>query len=164
MRHQVGMTDEPIHLASIAWERGKRADFPGKYVREHLWHFAGGARLGASESPFLTPESYRDNAKLDPEKLYVATIASSHMLTWLEIAFAMEIDVASYLDSAHGIVDELKDGVYWVSEVILHPKITYGPRRSTTVAAEERLHDLAHEQCFIEQPTKTKVTVRAQPA
>jgi hypothetical protein len=34
--------------------------------------------------PFLAPEGYRDNAKLDPEKLYVATIASSHMLTWLE--------------------------------------------------------------------------------
>jgi organic hydroperoxide reductase OsmC/OhrA len=153
--------DESIHLASIAWERGKWADFPGKYAREHLWHFAGGAKLKASESPFQTPEGYRDNAKLDPEKLYVATIASSHMLTWLEIAFGMEIDVASYLDSAHGIMSELKDGVYWVSEVILHPKITYGPRRSATAAAEARLHEMAHEQCFIEQSIKTKVTVRA---
>jgi hypothetical protein len=60
--------------------------------------------------PFLTPEGYHDNAKLDPEKLYVATIASSHMLTWLEIAFGMEIDVASYLDSAHGTMNDLKDG------------------------------------------------------
>ena len=66
----------------------------------------------------LSREGHRDNAKLDPEKLYVATIASSHMLTWLEIAFGMEIDVASYLDSAHGIMSELKDGGYWVSEVI----------------------------------------------
>jgi organic hydroperoxide reductase OsmC/OhrA len=94
----------------------------------------------------------------------VATIASSHMLTWLEIAFDMEIDVASYLDSAHGIMSELKDGVYWVSEVILHPKIAYDPRRSATAAAEARLHEMAHEQCFIEQSIKTKVTVRAEPA
>jgi len=153
--------DEPIHLASIDWQRGKWVDFPGKYSREHLWHFAGGAKLKASESPFLTPEGYRDGAKLDPEKLYVATIASSHMLTWLEIAFEMQIDVASYLDAAHGIMRELKDGVYWVSEVILHPKITYGPRRTATPAAEARLHEMAHEQSFIEQSVKTKVTVHA---
>jgi hypothetical protein len=48
--------------------------------------------------------------------------------------------------------------------VILHPKITYGPRRSATAAAEERLHEMAHEQSFIEQSIKTKVTVHAEPA
>ena len=68
----------------------------------------------------------------------------------------MEIDVASYLDSAHGTMSELKDGVYWVSEVILHPKITYVPRRSATAAAEARLHEMAHDQCFIEQSIKTR--------
>jgi hypothetical protein len=26
----------------------------------------------------------------------------------------MDIDVASYLDSAHGTMSELKDGIYWV--------------------------------------------------
>jgi hypothetical protein len=51
--------EEPIHLASIAWERGKWADFPGKYAREHLWYFTGSAKLKASESPYLTPEGYR---------------------------------------------------------------------------------------------------------
>lgn len=103
---------DSVLLTSIAWERGKWADFPGKYPREHLWHFAGGAKFRASESPLLTPEGYRDNTKLDAEKLYVATIASSHMLTWLEIAFGMEIDVGSNLDSAHGIMSELMDGIY----------------------------------------------------
>jgi len=48
--------EDSVHLASIAWERGKWADFSGKYAPEHLWHFAGGAKLKASESPSLTPE------------------------------------------------------------------------------------------------------------
>jgi hypothetical protein len=34
-----------------------------------------------------------------------------------------------------------------VSEVILYPKITYGPRCGAA-AAEARLHELAYEQCF----------------
>jgi hypothetical protein len=81
-RYAVVMSGEDsVHLASIAWERGNRADFSGKYAREHMWYFAGSAKLRASDSPFLTPQGYRDRAKLDPEKLFVATIASSHMLT-----------------------------------------------------------------------------------
>jgi organic hydroperoxide reductase OsmC/OhrA len=58
-------------------------------------------------------------------------------------------------------MSELSEGVYWVSEVILHPKVTYGPRRTATVAAAARLHEMAHEQCFITLSIKTKVTVHA---
>lgn len=152
--------DESIHLASIAWQRGRWAAFPGKYSREHTWRFAGGALLKASDTPLLMPEGYQDRAKFDPQKLFVATVASSHMLTWLHLALEMGIDVASYSDSAFGTMSELSEGIYWVSEVILHPKVTYGPRRPATPEAEARLHEVAHEQCFITLSIKTKVTVR----
>jgi organic hydroperoxide reductase OsmC/OhrA len=87
--------DEPAadHLATIDWQRGAWTDRKGKYSREHIWHLSGGAKLKASDSPFMLPEGYRDNAKLDAEKLFVASVASSHMLTWLHIAFGMETDV-----------------------------------------------------------------------
>jgi organic hydroperoxide reductase OsmC/OhrA len=154
------MSDEDlIHLATIDWQRGKWAGFTGKYSREHTWHLSGGAKLKASDSPFMLPEGYRDNAKLDAEKLFVASVASSHMLTWLHIAFGMEIDVMGYVDEAHGNLTEIGDGIYWVSEIILHPKIKYGAKRTATPAAEARLHELAHEQCFIANSIKTKVTV-----
>lgn len=32
----------PVHLATIAWQRGKRVGAKGKYSREHLWHLVGG--------------------------------------------------------------------------------------------------------------------------
>jgi organic hydroperoxide reductase OsmC/OhrA len=151
--------DVSIHLASIAWQRGKWAEFAGKYSRGHLWRFAGGAKLKVSDSPAFLPEGYRDGARLDPENMFVATIASSHMLCWLQLAFDMEIDVMNYVDAAHGLLSELSEGVYWVSEVILHPKVTYGTRRTATPAAEARLHELAQEQSFIARSVKTKVTV-----
>ena len=72
------MSDEdPIHLATIDWQRGKWAGLTGKYSREHTWHLSGGAKLKASDSPFMLPEGYRDNAKLDAEKLFVASVAAS---------------------------------------------------------------------------------------
>jgi organic hydroperoxide reductase OsmC/OhrA len=159
------MSDEElVHLASIVWERGKWAGYVGKYSREHTWHLAGGAKLKASDSPFMLPEGYRDSARLDPEKLFVASVASSHMLYWLHIAFGMQIDVMGYVDEARGMLTQIGDGVYWVSEIILQPKITYGPKRTAAPAAEARLHELAQEQCFIANSIKTQVTVRRAEA
>jgi organic hydroperoxide reductase OsmC/OhrA len=148
------------HLASIDWQRGKWADAKGKYSREHTWWLAGGAKFKASDAYFLLPEGYRDGAKIDPEKMFVVTIASAHMLSWLHLAFGMGSEVLAYSDEAHGVMTELGEGGYWVSEIILHPRITYSQRSSATPAAEARLHELAHEQCFIANSIKTKVTVR----
>lgn len=71
---------QPVHLASVDWQRGKWADAKGTYSREHTWWLAGGAKLKASDAHFLLPEGYRDGAKVDPEKMFVATIASARML------------------------------------------------------------------------------------
>ncbi len=115
--------DEQVHLATIDWDRGEWLHVKGKYSREHTWHLLGGGKLKASDSPFFLPAGLRDKAKLNAENLFVASISSAHMLTWLHIAFAMGIEVKSYRDEARGVLSEIEEGVYWVSEVILHPKI-----------------------------------------
>jgi organic hydroperoxide reductase OsmC/OhrA len=52
-------------------------------------------------------------------------------------------------------------GVSWVSLVTLHPQIIYsGNNKLPMPADEERLHHMAHEQCFIANSIKTEVTVR----
>ncbi len=42
---------------------------------------------------------------------------------------------------------------------MLHPRITYSGERLPAPADEERLHHMAHEQCFIANSIKTEVTV-----
>lgn len=153
---------EPVsqHLATIDWGRGKWLHVRGKYSREHVWYLAGGATLRVSDTWLLLPEGYRDRAQLDPEQAFVATVASAHMLSWLHLAFGMGVEVASYHDEPHGIMSERSEGVHWVSEVILHPRIVYDEHSRATAEAEARLHELAHEQCFIANSIKTKVTVQ----
>lgn len=153
--------DEQVHLATIEWDRGEWLHAKGKYSREHTWHLSGGGKLKASDSPFFLPAGYRDKTKLNAENLFVASISSAHMLTWLHIAFAMGIEVKTYRDEAHGVLSEIEEGVYWVSEVILHPRIVYDERSSATPAAEARIHELAQEQSFLARSIKTEVTVRS---
>lgn len=156
------MTAEQLPQATLDWSRGKWSSIPGKYSREHTCVLDGGVKLRVSDSGFVLPESYRDGARVDPQKMFVATIASAHMLSWLHIAFGYGIDVQSYSDAAVGVMSELSPGVPWISEVILHPRITCHERSSATAAAQARIHELAHEQCFIANSIKTKVTVRAE--
>jgi organic hydroperoxide reductase OsmC/OhrA len=150
--------DESVHLVTIDWTRGKWSGTRGKYSREHQWHFA--SRLSLKVSDALAPAGYREAARLDPLKSYVATIASAHMLAWLHAAFSHEVEVEKYLDAAEGVVSVLPEGRCWVSEVILQPLITFNSNQHVADSAIKHFHELAQRDCFIAQSIKTKVTIR----
>ncbi len=90
----------------------------------------------------------------------MAAISSCHMLTYLYLAYRDGFQVDSYEDEAVGAMTKGENGVPWVSSVTLHPKIIYSGEKVPAKADEERLHHLAHEQCFIANSVKTQVTVR----
>jgi organic hydroperoxide reductase OsmC/OhrA len=151
--------DERIHLVTIDWKRGTWSGTRGRYSREHLWHFAG--RLSLKVSDALAPAAYRDAARLDPLKSFVATISSAHMLACLHAAFSHDAEVESYLDTAEGVVSGLPEGRCWVSEVILKPRMTFSAQQDVTATTVAHFHELAQRDCFIAQSIKTKVTVRS---
>jgi hypothetical protein len=66
----------------------------------------------------------------------MASVASSHTQYWIHIALWMELDVMGYADEARGTQTQIGDGVYWVSGIIVQPKITYGPKRTAAPARE----------------------------
>ena len=81
------------------------------------------------------------------------------MLTFLWLASKAGFVVDRYEDAAIGVMTKNEQGVPWVSQVTLHPKIVYGVVRSPTTDEIERLHHKAHEQCFIANSVKTHVAV-----
>ena len=133
---------------------------PAKYSRQHLWVLAG-AKLKASDSGALLPAAYRDKVAINPHNMFVATISSAHMLTWLHIAFGMDIEVVSYVDRAFGVLREVEGGDCWLSEVILHPMIKFDAKQQVSSEAIAHIHELAQQHCFIARSIKTKVTVRS---
>jgi hypothetical protein len=48
---------------------------------------------------------------------------------------------------------------YWISEVILHPKVKFDPSLEVSTTALAHLHAQAQEHCFIGRSIKSKVTV-----
>lgn len=152
------------HKATINWIRTSPDFLRGNYSREHTWSFDGGATVPASPSPSVVPAPYSNAANVDPEEAFVAAISSCHMLTYLYLACQQGFQVDSYQDEAVGVMTRNERGVPWVSSVTLRPQIAYSGDKLPAPADEDRLHHLAHEQCFISNSIKTDVRVGgAQP-
>ena len=81
------------------------------------------------------------------------------MLTYLYVASKAGFQIESYTDESIGILKKNENGVPWVSQVTLHPQISYVGEKRPTPEEEAQLHHLAHEQCFIAASIKTEVTV-----
>lgn len=150
------------HKAIISWKCAGADFLQGRYSREHTWTFDGGLTVPASPSPSVVPMPYSNPAHIDPEEAFVAAISSCHMLTFLYLASKEGFAVSSYSDAAIGIMTKNERRVPWVSLVTLHPKIVYRGEKWPTKADVERLHHMAHKQCFIANSVKTEVVVKAE--
>ena len=147
------------HTATIAWKRTGPDFVKGKYSREHVWTFDGGASVPASPSPSVVPAPWSNAAQVDPEEAFVASIASCHMLTFLWVASREGFQADSYEDNAVGVMTKNDRGVPWVSKVTLRPRIAWSGEKQPASADLDRLHHLAHEQCFIANSVKTGIVV-----
>lgn len=147
------------HRVTIKWHRTSPDFLNGKYSREHTWTFDGGFTVPASASPTGVPAPWSNPAGVDPEEVFVAAISSCHMLTFLYLASKAGFQIDSYEDKAVGKMTKNEKGASWVSLVTLNPKIVYSGEKSPAPADEERLHHLAHEQCYIANSVKTEVAV-----
>ena len=149
------------HTATIRWQRNAPNFLKGQYSREHSWTFDGGVTIAASPSPSVVPAPWSNPTNVDPEEAFVAAIASCHMLTFLWLASKDGYEIDSYEDQAVGTMTKNHQGVPWVSLVKLQPKIVYGGDKQPQGGEIDRLHHLAHEQCFIANSVKTEIVVES---
>jgi len=147
------------HTARITW-KGSGTDFAkGRYSREHHWEFDGGLTVPASPSPSVVRPPYSNPANIDPEEAYVAAIASCHMLTFLHLASRAGFLIEAYEDQAVGKMTKNGNGVLWVSNILLDPRITFGGESQPSPGELRDLHHQAHEQCFIANSVNTVIEI-----
>jgi organic hydroperoxide reductase OsmC/OhrA len=146
------------YTAEVLWQRSADERFTdNRYSRRHQLRFDGGAQVVASSSPSVVPLPWSDAAGVDPEEMFVASLASCHMLWFLSLAAKARFSVASYRDHAAGVMTKNSDGRLWVSRVVLRPEVAFDGERPPTRAELEALHHAAHEECFIANSVRTEV-------
>jgi organic hydroperoxide reductase OsmC/OhrA len=128
----------------LIWD-GNRGDGTSSYAaygREYRVVVQGKPELTGSANPMFRG----DAGKHDPEDLFLAAIASCHMLSYLALCARNGIRVIAYEDQASGtlVLDPSSGGRF--EEVTLHPRVTIAGGDRERAA---KLHETAHEQCFI---------------
>jgi organic hydroperoxide reductase OsmC/OhrA len=149
------------YTAQLLWERDG-ADFArNRYSRRHRLRFDGGADVLASASPHVVPLPWSDPAGVDPEELFVASLASCHMLWFLSLAAKAGYVVDRYADDAQGTMARDASGKMAMTRVTLRPHAAFSGDRRPAPGEIDALHHAAHEQCFIANSVTTDV--RCEP-
>jgi organic hydroperoxide reductase OsmC/OhrA len=134
------------YTTAVRWRRKPDERFlDGRYSRAHEWAFDGGARVPASSSPHVVRLPFSDPAGVDPEEALVASLASCHMLFFLDFARQAGFVVDSYDDEAEGVMETGPDGRVWMARVTLRPQIVFSSDKRPTHTDVDALHHRAHE-------------------
>ena len=146
------------YSAQLLWQRGEHEPFTdNRYSRRHTLRFDGGAEVAASSSPQVVRVPMSDASAVDPEELFVASLASCHMLWFLSIAAEHGFQVDRYSDNATGTLARDVTGRMAMTEVTLRPQVVFCGNRTADSAELQALHDEAHAQCFLANSVKTVV-------
>ena len=112
------------------------------YDRAFRIDIAGKPSLAGSADPIFRGDRTLHN----PEDLFVAAIASCHMLSYLALCARGSINVVGYRDDADGDLF-LEGGGGRFVEIRLRPVVTIADAKDLDRA--KALHEKAHELCFI---------------
>lgn len=146
------------HRAFLEWQCGGGDFLARRYSRAHVWRFDGGAVVRASSSPHVVPLPMSDAAAVDPEEAFVASLASCHMLWFLDIAARDGQRVESYTDDAVGVMAKNAEGRLAMTEVRLRPRVVFA-EPAPAPEAIDALHHAAHEACFLAASVRTRIVV-----
>lgn len=125
------------------------------YSRDHVIEVPGKPPLPGSADEVFRGDASRHN----PEDLLVVSLSACHMLTYLAEAARAGVHVVAYSDAASGTM-QLHQGKMRFTEVSLRPQVVIA--KGSDPARAERLHEQAHEHCFIANSVNFPVSCDAR--
>lgn len=123
--------DITLHRARVVWEGGRED------LRRHRVEIAAQTIAGSA-----MPEVGGDPERVDPEEMFVASLAACHMLWFLDFARRARLRVTAYSDEAVGELDGIR-----ITRVELRPRVEFESEVDPEALAD--LHHRAHERCFL---------------
>lgn len=143
------------HSVHVHWDRITPGFDYDTFDRTHTLTFGGGLGVTASSAPdFLGRKEFAN-----PEEMLAAAVASCHMLTFLAIAAKSRYTVDDYEGESVAILDKNPEGRLAVVKIILRPKVKFSGDRQPNADQLEKLHEKAHQNCFIANSVRCPVAI-----
>ncbi|NVK00282.1 MAG: OsmC family protein [Oceanospirillaceae bacterium] len=133
-----------VHQSELSWSRAPHNIEADTYCRNHKVTLNGGQTVDVSASLDFKGEGHC----ADPEQMLVSALASCHMLFFLAIADHQGFCVESYDDIPKGYLEKHEKGMA-VTRIELAPKVVFSGEKQPDAATLDRIHHMAHKNCFI---------------
>jgi len=141
----------------------KKAFKTFRYSASLVWT---GARNGTASAAGKTdiavgsPPDFRgEEGVWSPEHLFVSSLSTCLMLTFLAMAERRAIEVAAYTSTAEALLENV-DGKYRVTAVTVRPQITLNSADSLDAARE--IMGRVEANCFISNSIRSKIDLEAE--
>ena len=126
-----------------------------------------GERRGDLRAPVLPsihvdapPEFKGHEGSWTPEHLFVASVNSCFMTTFLAIAENSKLDFVSFKADAKGILEKLDGQGFMMTEITLRPKLLIANSRDAERAS--RILEKAERNCLISNSAKTQIRLKPE--
>ena len=150
------------HRVSVEWQLAGEFNYE-TYSRSHTIDFGRNIRVPGNAARENVPKTAAGLPGIDPEQTFVAAISACHMLWFLLVACTAKFIVERYRDEASGVLEKNAEGKEAVTRVTLRPVVAF----SGTVPTPEqfaRLHEKAHQRCFIASSVKSEILLEPRIA
>jgi peroxiredoxin-like protein len=134
------------------------------YTTEVQWT---GERHGDLSAPVLPslqvdapPEFKGHEGVWTPEHLFVASVNSCFMTTFLAIAENSKLEFASFSADARGKLEKLAGQGFVMTEIVLHPKLVL--KNAGDAERASRILDKAEKNCLISNSIKTRTKLEPE--
>ena len=143
------------YTSHLNWNRNGLAFTAKTYDRTHDIRFGGGITIQGSAAPEFLGKA----ALVNPEELFVASISSCFMLTFIYLASTKNLVVDQYDAEAIGTLGKNAEGKMAMTEVVIKPDIKFENGLQPDGGLLQELFHKAHDTCFISCSVKTNVKI-----
>jgi organic hydroperoxide reductase OsmC/OhrA len=141
----------------------KKAFKTFRYPGTLVWTDARRGRASVPGKPDLEvgspPEFRGEEGVWSPEHLFVASLSTCLMLTFLSLAERRGLEVTAYESGAEGLLENI-DGRYRITAVTVRPQVTLKSEAGVNVARE--IMDKVEEHCFISNSITSKIGLQPE--
>ncbi|GAB2473595.1 OsmC family protein [Xylanimonas ulmi] len=150
------MTVQHDYVVGLTWSDAAGTGSFGGYSRDHELIFPD----KAATLPASAPEWFRgDKARYSAGELFVAAIASSHMVRFLEVASQVGLVVVRYDDEVVGTARLGSRGDGQIADLTLRPSLTVRPGPHAHAAEVTRMHRRAQSMSLVRPCLTIEVSI-----
>jgi peroxiredoxin-like protein len=108
------------------------------------------------------PEYKGREGDWSPEHLFVASLNTCYMLTFLAIAEFSKVSIVSFFSTAKGKVEKVPGSTYQVTEIVVKPRVVIAS--ANDLARMPRILEKAKDNCFISNSIKAVIKIEPEIA